>query len=353
MEECIDETSSPEERAEEDDVKDNGDLQEEEEQQTTEGIANESIQADDSTVFHKICYLGAETIGNPKDEPLIQGQIKAANEAKPASSEATEYVELSVPRTSEGWVVMRALDPARPTSPDEKDAAKLLLHAGEDDGGGKVLLRLPICRIIFFAKGNLESPEANCFALTSIQLEIDPQNGSEVRRFVTHIFRCQVPEAVTKVFLSFAQAFKRTSAPSAKRIIQEEDYSQQEAFLFEINLEIREKEEGKNNTYEVVPRQKGLFKLRSNVEKKVIITVEQISRRNSCHLTVERCFGMLVSPGRNVRHADMQLLEHVTMATTPGHSEQGSASSDGMINHVITGSWDPSETAFAVLNQVS
>ena len=25
---------------------------------------------------------------------------------------------------------------------------------------------------------------------------------------------------------------------------------------------------------------------------------------------------MLVSPGRNVRHADMQLLEHVTMATT-------------------------------------
>ena len=33
-------------------------------------------------------------------------------------------------------------------------------------------------------------------------------------------------------------------------------------------------------------------------------------------LAVERCFGMLVSPGRNVRHADMQLLEHVTMATT-------------------------------------
>ena len=152
MEECIDETSSPEERTEENDVKDKEEKQEEEEQQTTEGIANESIQADDSTVFHKICYLGAETIGNPKDEPLIQGQIKAANEAKPASSEATEYVELSVPRTSEGWVVMRALDPARPTSPDEKDAAKLLLHAGEDDGGGKVLLRLPICRIIFFGR---------------------------------------------------------------------------------------------------------------------------------------------------------------------------------------------------------
>ena len=54
---------------------------------------------------------------------------------------------------------------------------------------------------------------------------------------------------------------------------------------------------------------------------------------------MERCFGLLVSPGRNVRHADMQLLEHVTMATS---ADQG---------HVITGHWDPREAAFAVLNQ--
>ena len=30
-------------------------------------------------------------------------------------------------------------------------------------------------------------------------------------------------------------------------------------------------------------------------------------------IQVERCFGMLVSPGRNVRHSDMQLLEGVRM----------------------------------------
>ena len=90
--------------------------------------------------------------------------------------------------------------------------------------------------------------------------------------------------------------------------------STHECFLFEVTLEIKEKSESAN-TYDLVPRQKGIFKLRSNVEKKVVVSVQQISQ-NSCNLAVERCFGMLVSPGRNVRHADMQLLEHVTMATT-------------------------------------
>merc|ERR1719206_936513 len=58
------------------------------------------------------------------------------------------------------------------------------------------------------------------------------------------------------------------------------------------------------------------------------------------NLQVERCFGMLVSPGRNVRHSDMQLLEGVKMSTT--------GSSGGW---AIQGSWDPREAAFAVLNQ--
>ena len=107
----------------------------------------------------------------------------------------------------------------------------------------------------------------------------------------------------------------------------------------------------------MVPRQKGIFKLRSNVEKKVVVSVHQVnSQSNSCRLGVERCFGMLVSPGRNVRHVDMQLIEHVNMATTrSSNSTEVSTNpaddrSDG-VSHIITGSWDPRETAFAVLNK--
>ena len=59
---------------------------------------------------------------------------------------------------------------------------------------------------------------------------------------------------------------------------------------------------------------------------------------NLTTLKVDRCFGMLVSPGRNVRHSDMQLLEDVRM--TQANSQWS-----------IQGSWDPREAAFAVLNQ--
>ena len=113
-----------------------------------------------------------------------------------------------------------------------------------------------------------------------------------------------------------------------------------------------------NRYFDVVPRQKGIFKLRSNVEKKVVVNVHQVNpQENSCRLSVERCFGMLVSPGQNVRHADMQLLEHVTMATTKMNSSDSSVTNslndqgEGNVCHIITGSWDPRESAFAVLNK--
>ena len=55
---------------------------------------------------------------------------------------------------------------------------------------------------------------------------------------------------------------------------------------------------------------KDCFKLRANVEKCVVISLCQVSD-NLTSLKVDRCFGMLVSPGRNVRHSDMQVLELV------------------------------------------
>ena len=105
-----------------------------------------------------------------------------------------------------------------------------------------------------------------------------------------------------------------------------------------------------------MPRQKGIFKLRSNIEKKVVVNVHQVnSQSNSCRLGIERCFGMLVSPGRNVRHVDMQLIEHVTMATTKLHTSDSTATQGDDLNegvsNIITGSWDPRESAFAVLNK--
>ena len=69
------------------------------------------------------------------------------------------------------------------------------------------------------------------------------------------------------------------------------DGEEDEAFLFEVSLEIRENLRGgssagptgdKDAGFEVVPRQKGIFKLRSNVEKKVVVSVQQVSDFRMC-----------------------------------------------------------------------
>ena len=49
-------------------------------------------------------------------------------------------------------------------------------------------------------------------------------------------------------------------------------------------MEIKEKSNETNSAaFELVPRQKGIFKLRSNIEKKVVVSVQQLSQ-NSCKL---------------------------------------------------------------------
>lgn len=63
--------------------------------------------------------------------------------------------------------------------------------------------------------------------------------------------------------------------------------------------------------FSAVPKDRSCFKLRVNLEKQLCLTVQQVSE-NERGLEVERCFGVLVSPGRNVKHSDMQLLEMVS-----------------------------------------
>ena len=113
---------------------------------------------------------------------------------------------------------------------------------------------------------------------------------------------------MTKVFVSFAQAFRKKESKTEDQV--DSSNSDEECFLFEVTMEIKEKSSETNSAvFELVPRQKGIFKLRSNIEKKVVVSVQQLSQ-NSCKLSVERCFGMLVSPGRNGRSMFKLFPEH-------------------------------------------
>lgn len=83
-------------------------------------------------------------------------------------------------------------------------------------------------------------------------------------------------------------------------------------FIFEVSMEIKE-EDGKG-AYNTIPKDRNYFKLRANVAKQVCLSIQQVSsKEGGITLEVERCFGVLVSPGRNVKHSDMRLLEMVSM----------------------------------------
>lgn len=88
------------------------------------------------------------------------------------------------------------------------------------------------------------------------------------------------------------------------------DKATSRVFIFEVTLEIKE-EDGKG-AYNTVPKDRNGFKLRSNIPKQVCLSIQQV-KEGGITLEIERCFGVLVSPGRNVKHSDMRLLEMVNI----------------------------------------
>lgn len=90
-----------------------------------------------------------------------------------------------------------------------------------------------------------------------------------------------------------------------------------------------------------MPKDRSQFKLRANTDKQLCFTVHQVSSGHQHILLIERCFGVLVCPGRNVRHGDMRLLEMVSMGIGANPN-----------SYIITAQWDSADPALEALNEV-
>ncbi|KAF5273077.1 hypothetical protein FQR65_LT04819 [Abscondita terminalis] len=269
----------------------------------------------DCTIFSGVTYLGAAAINAPKSENEIQRNMAILNEQ---SSDQGIKIAVSVPCSSQGLVVLY------------------------DASSHSVIARYEIQRILFYARGAIDSQEAGCFAFTWSH-----GDTQESAIFQCHVFRCDIAEAVCRVSSCFSKAFQRAPRSMSSSVASAANMSasvttlleaRTQDYVFEVSLEIKE-DDGKGTFY-TVPKDRSGFKLRVKVEKQLCLTIKQVPD-NGPQLQIERCFGILIAPGRHVRHSDMQLLDMVQTGSLPSIDRN---------NTVISASWDPSEPPFESLN---
>jgi len=266
-------------------------------------LASEENAKDACVFYHGITYLGSACVNAPASELELKRTISIMRDNANVSID----VILGVGLTSEGSV--KLIDPESRANIASYDAKK----------------------IIFWGKADDDNKEKDCVAF-------NVPHGED--SFQCHVFKCTEEDTAVKIIQSFSNILRknRMETQSLNGVLREGRLDPNNlTFKFDVTIDIQEQDS--KGTLAQVARDKNCFKLRENLPKRVILTLEQHTNKT---LHIERCFGLLLAPGRNVDVQKMHLLDQVQMESKNNGRE-----------HIICGTWYPNWPDLKVLNAVS
>lgn len=115
-------------------------------------------------------------------------------------------------------------------------------------------------------------------------------------------------------------------------------------YEFIVSLQIREK--FNKNTSSAAARDRTGFKLHCNTDKEIVVTVNQPITSTNQSLHIERCFGVLMCPGKVLRQADMHLLDFSDMDV----KAEPTSGIQTMPSYVVVAEWKACDKNFEQLN---
>ncbi|XP_047134401.1 rab GTPase-activating protein 1 isoform X1 [Hydra vulgaris] len=238
-----------------------------------------------SDVLYPVLYLGSATIS----DPLSTNEILKTMTLLLKSNSATAKIMLCI-------------------RPDE--------FCWFDENNETLIERYNIDSICKWGKDK----QNFCFA-TNIAYGIDDPS------FRCHVFQCEDQNEVEK--LNEALETVKNSEMVDSQIKDVESY----LFKFIITLDLWE-EDGKGS-YQQVARDKNYFKLRKELQRKVVFEIEQPSFPK---IKIQRCFGLLLAQGRDVAEQELHLLPELKTDHRPGDRV------------IISGHWNPMLDQWKMLN---
>ncbi|KAI6192108.1 hypothetical protein M3Y97_00300800 [Aphelenchoides bicaudatus] len=184
--------------------------------------------------------------------------------------------------------------------------------------------RFPIPQIRCCTCGLRGKSEQECIAFSFTQ-----RLGTSNETHQCHVFRCQSAQIVGQMLQCFHTVFasKCPNGPST---------SINEAFEFEMRLEIREADDVENG-YSYCPVETNCFKLRKDRKRRVVAVLKQMQGPRD--IRIRKCFGVLLAAGRYLRESDLQLLDSQEFKQV-GESNE----------YEISAPWNPRARNFEVLN---